>query len=211
MIFECRDLDRALSNPDLLAELQMHMRDCEGCRNQYRIWTEISSTARELHQEWESPALWPNILAAVEAQRPEPKHWYMEWKLWAATAAAAATIACVLMYWPHAPAAPSPGIHSGDQDFLTEQALKDVEKNEAAYRRSIDELSRLAQPKLASASSPLLLNYREKLLMLDSAILETRSSIAQNEFNAHMQSDLADLYREKRQTLQEVLTDAQRN
>ena len=47
--------------------------------------------------------------------------------------------------------------------------------------------------------------------MLDSAILETRSSIAQNEFNAHLQSDLADLYREKRQTLQEVLTDAQRN
>jgi hypothetical protein len=206
MIFECRDLDRALANPDLLAELQQHIRTCEACRNQYHVWTEISNAATHLHQEWESPALWPSILAGVQAHRPEPKRWYREGKLWTATAAAAAILACALIYWPHSPAA-----RAGDQDFLTEQALKEVEKNEAAYRRSIDELSRLAQPKLESASSPLLLNYREKLLMLDSAILETRASIAQNEFNAHLQSDLADLYREKRQTLEEVLTHVQRN
>jgi hypothetical protein len=47
--------------------------------------------------------------------------------------------------------------------------------------------------------------------MLDSAILETRSNIAQNRFNVRLQTDLADLYREKRQTLQEVLTRDQPN
>jgi hypothetical protein len=70
----------------------------------------------------------------------------------------------------------------------------------------------LAQPKLENpSSSPLLVSYREKLQMLDSAILETRSNIAQNRFNVRLQTDLADLYREKRHTLQEVLTRDQSN
>jgi len=207
MIFECHDLDRALADPALLAELQRHIRGCETCRNQYRIWTEISNTAKQLHQEWDSPNLWPHLLAAVRPERPASKRWYVEWKLWAATAAAAAMLAFALAYIPHSPAA-----RSNDQYFLTEQTLKEVEKNEAAYRRSIDELARLAQPKLeTTAASPLLQSYREKLLMLDSAILETRSNLDQNQFNAHLQSDLADLYREKRLTLKEILTHAQSN
>jgi hypothetical protein len=47
--------------------------------------------------------------------------------------------------------------------------------------------------------------------MLDSAILETRSNVTQNRFNMRLQTELADLYLEKRQTLQEILTDGQRN
>jgi hypothetical protein len=98
------------------------------------------------------------------------------------------------------------------RDFLTEQALRDLEKNETAYRHSIEALSRLAEPKLSGpTSSPILLSYREKLLMLDSAILETRSNVTQNRFNMRLQTELADLYLEKRQTLQEILTDGQRN
>jgi len=98
------------------------------------------------------------------------------------------------------------------RDLLTEQALQEVEKNEAAYQHSIEELSRLVQPKLdGRASSPIVASYREKLQMLDSAILETRSNIAQNRFNACLQTELAGLYREKRHTLQEVLTDDKRN
>jgi hypothetical protein len=95
---------------------------------------------------------------------------------------------------------------------LTEQAFKEVEKNEAAYRRSIEDLSRLAKPELeGKAAPPILASYREKLLMLDAAIQETRSNVAQNPFNASLQTELADLYREKRQTLEEVLKSGQRN
>ena len=68
MKFECGDLERALANPDLMADAQQHMRDCAVCRNEYRIWNEISSAAKQLHCQWESPNLWPNIRRGLEAQ-----------------------------------------------------------------------------------------------------------------------------------------------
>lgn len=215
MKFECGDLERALANPDLMADAQQHMRDCAVCRNEYRIWNEISSAAKQLHAEWDSPDLWPNIRQGLEAQRQTPhRRWpHPDWKLWALTAAAAAIALVAIFRWPATPThRPIASASVSRQDFLTEQTLKEVERNEAAYRHSIDELSRLAQPKLESpTSSPLLVSYREKLLILDSAILETRSNIAQNRFNVRLQTELADLYREKRQTLQEVLTRDQSN
>jgi hypothetical protein len=215
MKFECGDLERALANPDLMADAQLHMRDCAVCRNEFRIWNEISHAAKQLHCEWDSPDLWPNIRRGLEAQSQPPTHRWPrpDWRLWALTAAAAAVVLLAVLRWPATPTDPSGATTNlSTQDFLTDQALKEVEKNEAAYRHSIDELSRLAQPKLENpSSSPLLVSYREKLQMLDSAILETRSNIAQNRFNVRLQTDLADLYREKRHTLQEVLTRDQSN
>jgi hypothetical protein len=98
-----------------------------------------------------------------------------------------------------------------DQAFLTEQALRDVEKNEAAYRDSIDRLSQLAKPKLDNPASAVAVSYHEKLLLIDSAISETRANLDQNRFNVGLQNNLADLYRQKQQTLQEILTSDQKN
>jgi hypothetical protein len=218
MIFECHDLERALANPELMAEAQKHLRDCEACRSEYRMWNEISSAAKQLHCEWESPNLWPEIRRSIEAERLTPKHWWTEWRLWAVTATAAAVVLFAIVRWPQTAKSPAmPESRAAlttvaGQDFLTEQALKEVQKNEAAYRRSIEQLSRLAQPKLENrASAPILVSYREKLLMLDSAILETQSNVSQNQFNIRLQTELADLYQQKRQTLQEVLTHGQQN
>jgi hypothetical protein len=216
MKFECGDLERALANPDLMEEAQKHLRGCASCRNEYRIWNEISSAAKQLHCEWDSPDLWPNIQSALAAERQSPQRWWPKLgrNVWAFTAAAIATAVLLpILRWPQTPTNHKIPIASlSRQDFLTDQALKEVERNEAAYRRSIDELSRLAQPKLASpVSAPIFVSYREKLLVLDSAILETRSNVAGNRFNLHLQTELADLYREKRQTLQEILTRAQQN
>jgi hypothetical protein len=96
-------------------------------------------------------------------------------------------------------------------DFLTEQALLEVEKNEAAYRKSIEHLSQLAEPKLEDSSSAVAVNAQEKLLMLDAAIADTRGNVATNRFNLHLQTTLAELYREKQQTLKELLTGDQSN
>ena len=72
-------------------------------------------------------------------------------------------------------------------------------------------LSKLAQPKLARSSSPRAANEKEKLLLLDSAIADTRANVAFNRFNTSLQSTLADLYREKQKTLEEVLSHDQKN
>ncbi|HZS54865.1 MAG TPA: hypothetical protein VFA65_10710 [Bryobacteraceae bacterium] len=216
MKFECGDLERAFANPDLMTDAREHLRHCAACRDEYRIWNEISSTAKQLHQTWDSPDLWLRIHRGIEQQRPLRKRRWTQWKA-AALAVAAATIAVVaLLCWPQLMTfnAPTNGIRpatGSPRDFLTEQALRNVENSEAAYRRSIDELSRLAQPQLESHTvSPLVASYRERLLMLDSAIQETRSNVAQNRFNIHLQRELADLYRDKQQTLEEILTSGQR-
>jgi hypothetical protein len=98
-----------------------------------------------------------------------------------------------------------------DRTFLTDQALKDVEHNEAAYRESIEHLYQVAAPKLKSTDSPLVVSYREKLVMLDSAIDDVRANLQQNRFNTSLQAQLASLYREKRETLEDLLINDQRN
>jgi hypothetical protein len=214
MKFECGDLERALAISELMPEAREHLKTCAACRREYRVWNDISAAAKELHQEWDTPTLWPMIRKAVEAEpKPRPKPvWWKEWKIWAV--AAAVLIGTVLLsrpwQWTPAPAsnteAPSAAPLSSSSDFLTEKALQEVERNETSYRRSIEKLSQIAEPKIERSASPVTVSYREKLLMLDSAISETRTNLTQNRFNVHLQRELADLYREKKQTLEELLT-----
>jgi hypothetical protein len=219
MKFECGDLDRALGMPELMPEAREHLKQCAACRREYRIWTEISTAAKELHEEWESPELWRRIQAAIDAE-PKPKPaWWKEWRTWAiaATVLIVAAIA-TLRPWEwravRGPATSGSGTAvatAGSRDFLTEQALKEVEQSEAAYRRSIERLSQLAEPQLQNPVSAVAVNYREKLVMLDSAIAETRANLDQNRFNVQLQTELANLYREKQDTLKELLTRDQKN
>jgi hypothetical protein len=175
------------------------------------LWTDLSSTARELHQDWETPDLWPRILQGLDAE-PKPRApWWKDWRFSLALAAGLIVAAAVPLYLQHRqPKAPIVA-KAKNPDFLTEQALLEVEKNEAAYRKSIEHLSQLAEPKLEDSSSAVAVNAQEKLLMLDAAIADTRSNVATNRFNLHLQTTLAELYREKQQTLKELLTSDQSN
>jgi len=49
------------------------------------------------------------------------------------------------------------------------------------------------------------MGYREKLLLLDSAIAECRARIDRNRFNALLRRELLSLYQEKQHTLQQVM------
>jgi hypothetical protein len=91
-----------------------------------------------------------------------------------------------------------------DSAFLTEQA-------ESAYAKSIDKLSRVAEPELQHAEASLASAYSEKLLLLDSAISELKANLNQNRFNASLQAELAALYKQKQETLQEILRREQKN
>ncbi|HLH01469.1 MAG TPA: hypothetical protein VKX25_01765 [Bryobacteraceae bacterium] len=213
MKFECGDLEQALRTPELMPEAREHLRFCAECRREYQLWLQISSTARSLHEEWETPELWGRIRSTIEAGiQPAPP----VWKRWPVLAIAAAILLALIatpLLWQraHTPASHAQPGANGDDDFLTEQALAEVEKNEAAYRQSIDKLSRLAEAKLKKPASPYVANEQEKLLAIDSAIDETRANVKLNRFNVHLQTTLADLYREKQQTLEELLSREQKN
>ncbi len=202
MIFQCHDLDRALRSPDLMPDARAHAENCAACREQLYLWSEISRLAPELHQEWESPSLWPRIESGLLAS-VTPRRRVAVWR-WALAAAAVVAVALAL-------SRPWAGRRSESSEFLTEEALRDVQQTEAAYARSIEKLSAVAEPGLQQSSAPLAAAYREKLALLDSAIADLKANAESNRYSLYIQTQIASLYREKQKTLEEWLQNAKRN
>lgn len=219
MRIECRDFDHILERrqPDELAALAAHARTCAACRRQLQLEEEISSAARTMQKSWDAPHLWPRIERALEAETRRAAAWKPWWDLswiaqgfsahWQLAATAAAAVVLTLVTWTALHRAPS-GVSSvvnDPQRILTEQALREVQSAEAVYVQSIEKLAALAEPKLQKTKSPLMLSYREKLLVLDAAIAECRAQLDQNHFNAHVRRELKALYEDKQETLRQVL------
>lgn len=217
----CNDLDRILEHRDSveLAALEAHAAGCDACREQLALEREISAAARQMQRSWECPDLWPRIRERLAVQ-PKPagarwnrwlifEGWGLHWQMAAATAALAllaiVSTWLVLGYRPPEPGPAPNEVVDTQQRLLTEEALAEVERSEAAYIASIERLSKLAAPRLQAADSPLLVNYREKLLVLDSAIAECRAQLEQNRFNAHLRRELLSIYQMKQAALTDVL------
>jgi len=203
MIFECHDLERALRYPELMPEARAHAERCPQCRGQLYLWSEISRLAPALHEEWPSLALWPRIRADLAAAAPRRKPVAI-WRFATPLAAAALVTLAVALLAPWHGSQPSP-------DFLTEDALREVQQTESAYARSIDKLSAIAGKQLQQSPAPLAAAYREKLAVLDSAIADVKATVDGNRYNIYLQTQLASLYREKQKTLEEWLENAKRN
>ena len=50
-----------------------------------------------------------------------------------------------------------------------------------------------------------MVNYREKLAVLDSAIADLKTNIDSNRFNTHLRRELLAVYQEKQRTLQQLM------
>ena len=216
MTASCADLEAALrgEDPALATAFARHAETCPACRDELRLWDAISAAAPSLRKDWPSPGLDARIRDGLRREsRPQRR---LAPAAWLSLAAAAALLSAVLARpflgsrspapeaAPATASIPAPAIDES-QRLLTERALAEVQKTEEAYVRSIDALAKVAEPRLADASSPLLVNYREKLLVLDAAIADCRSQIERNRFNAHLRLELLSVYREKQRTLQALL------
>ena len=206
MILECSDLERALRTPELMPDMRAHAEQCAACREQLYLWSEISRLAPGLHEEWESPFLWPRIQANLAAEPARHRAWSRApWWRWALAAAGVIVLAAAMLQPVAAAAKPA------DREFLTESALQEVQQAEKAYARSIEKLSAVAAQNLDRSSSPMAAAYREKLTLLDSGIAELKATVENNRYNTYLQMELASLYRQKQQTLQEWLQNANHN
>jgi len=220
MKVECKDREEILreQEPQAMESLRLHARECAACREEFRLWEEISAAAPLLHKDWESPELWPRIHQALaeESQRaPErrvpsgwPK-WLPEWRVALATVVLLAVSAAgAALLFRGLPSPDTGGRVVEDQEqqrLLTDQALRETELREAEYIRSIENLARLAEPRVQQAETPLMMNYREKLMVLDAAIAECRTQLDENRFNAHLRREMLSLYQDKQHTLEAVL------
>jgi len=215
--FVCADLEDALrsNEPERITAARAHAEGCPACGEELRLWDEIAAAAPSLRREWVSPALWARTKAALAAQektalarrRPALVALAADWR---ALAAGIAVVALALSgAWLFLRGLESPrsaeDLHEGQRRLLTERALGDIERSEGEYVRSIDNLSKLVAPTLEAPRSPLLLSYREKLMLIDAAIGECRAQVEKNRFNAHLRRELLSIYQEKQRTLEQVL------
>lgn len=221
MSTDCRRLDAALENGDeaALAAARPHAAGCARCADRLRAFDEIRAAASSLKKSWESPELWPRIRESLasEALAPtdrKPDRARPTWPAWLPIAAIATlflvSFVGLQVFRPSLGDRQIFGVRPLPKDpLLTDVALDDVERSEAEYVRSIDTLSRLARPRLEAAeATPLLLSYREKLLLLDNAIADLSGEIRQNRYNTHLRRQLLGMYAEKQRTLRDVMKGA---
>ena len=216
MNIECRDRDRIFEDgsPAEWAALEAHSSTCAVCAEELRAWKSLSAAAHELRDYSDSASLWPRIEralvleAATKKQRAARRSWLnlgtgvsMGWQM--AAAAALVLILAVTTVWVVRDRKP-PSV-ADDKSLLRSPALAEVERAQAAYEQAIDKLAAEAKTQIHNPTTPLQESYREKLVVLDSAIDDLRAQAGLNPSNAHLRQQLLAMYQEKQQTLQDIL------
>jgi hypothetical protein len=175
-----------------------HAASCTECAESLAAWNEISGTARSMRATWKSDLLWPRIERSLRQEQRSSHR-----QTWQIAAAIALTIGLGAGVWRVVQ------VRSDEAAFgkaiLRRAALDQVEQAERAHVRAIEQLERVAEPRLEEPATPLMISYKEKLVLLDDAIAECERNIGQNRKNAHLRKQLLSMYVEKQRTLREVL------
>lgn len=211
MSVTCNDLERILEDgsPADWAALEAHAQSCPACSEELRAWKAISTAAQELRDYAPSPALWQRIERALDEQAQEAARrsarwsWLRNWRVapvWQVAAAGA-----FVLFLAALGVRVYVGGNRTDSHLLKNHALVEVERTESAYVQAIDKLAAEAKPQLEEPATPLLASYKEKLLVLDSAIDDLRAQAGVNPSNSHLRYELLAMYQEKQHTLEEVL------
>ena len=197
MTFRCDDLERALDadDPALLVAARAHAHTCDACRETLRQADELAAAARSLQREWKSDDLWPSIAARLEPRRSIQRVIF-SWQGLAAAAVIFLAVAVSFVALGDRPVA--------NDRLLSDEGLSEIERAEAQYIKAIDSLAEKATAR-SDAASPLLVNLRERLLVIDAAIANCRAEIDRNRFNTHLRRQLLSMYQEKRRTLEQIL------
>ena len=211
----CDDRERIFldGSPEEWAALEQHASTCAVCAEELRAWKQLSAAAGELRDYQESPALWARIESSLRQQQATAASrksfwssldfWRHNSPAWQSAMVGAMVVALAVssgyLYSHRAVSPVDPG-----NKLLKTGALAEVERTERDYMSAIDKLAADASPQL-SADTPLMAGYREKLMVLDSAIADLRAQAGGNPSNAHLRYQLLAMYHEKQQTLQDVL------
>ena len=214
MNVHCKDRDRIFQDGTATewTALEAHAAACAFCAEEVRSWRSLSIAAAELRDYADSPALWPRIHQALAEQAANKEEHRESWS-WRSlfaklsvswqTAAATAFVVVLMVSAGWFLQSTRDKQHAGS--LLKSKALVQVEQAESAYVQAIDKLAVEAKPQLENAGTPLIANYREKLMVLDSAIDDLRAQTGQNPSNAHLRYQLLAMYQEKQRTLEEIL------
>jgi hypothetical protein len=212
MNITCKDRERILRDgtPKEWAELEVHSVNCAPCAEELEGWKMLSVAAHELRDYSDSPAGWKHIEAALAeqaARKPRYGEWWARFAVWknVQVSAAAALLVVLIGFAGWLYVREPKSRPNANQSLLRGQALKEVERTEAAYVEAISKLAQETKGQPETDSTGLMSSYREKLMMLDSAIDDLREQAGQNPSNSHLRYQLLAMYQEKQRTLEEIL------
>lgn len=200
MTIRCEQLDDLLLEGDRFSmeTAARHAEGCEACMERLAAWNEISSTAHSMQTTWQSDMLWPRIERALEKEKRGLR---TQW--WQIAAAILLTVGLAAVSWYAIRLRSRDAAY--DTVILRESAVDEVEKAERQHVAAIEQLEKVAEPQLEDAETPLMISYKEKLMLLDDAIAECQQNIEHNRQNAHVRKQLLAMYGEKQRTLQAVV------
>src|SRR5262249_36656825 len=206
----CKDRERMFEDGSAAewAALEAHAETCAVCGEELRAWKAISSAAQEMRDYSESPALWVRIERELKAQARDQAQgrgfwtWLSRWSavpvVWQAAAAGAMVLLLtVSAVWVYRSGLRRHEDVDANGRLLKNPQVAEVERAEAAYMQAIDKLAAQTRPQLDEPPTPLLASYKEKLLVLDSAIEDLRMQAGLNPSNAHLRQQLLAMYQEK--------------
>ena len=200
MNITCSQFDDLLfdASPLAMETAARHAAECPECAEKLESWNEISELAPSLRVSWQNDLLWPRIERALKSERRRPMK-----RLWQYAAAIVLTIGLgsTVAYSLRVQNAEA----RFDEKILQISAMDEVERAERGHEQAIAKLEGLAEAKLESDESPIIVSYKEKLMLLDDAIAEIQENIDQNRQNAHLRKQLLAMYSEKQRTLRDVL------
>lgn len=199
MTIKCENFDNLLAEADPFS-MQLaaqHAGECAECREKLVAWNEISAVAQTMRAGWKNEMLWPRIERSLRDERRRERA-----QVWQIAAAVVLLVGLAFVTW-------KVNQRNRADDFneviLRTSAVDEAEQAEKAHIAAINKMEKLIGPKLEDASTPLMVSYREKLMLLDDAIAECQTSIDRNRQNAHLRKQLLAIYSEKQRTLQDVL------
>jgi hypothetical protein len=204
MKIHCTEFDNLLLEGDAYSMdiAEKHAATCAACSETLTSWKEISQTARGMQTTWQTDMLWPRIERSIRAEKKRMPPWMT-------IAASFAIFAIVgVMAWT---AVVRVKANRFEKMIIASGKIDAVREAEKKHREAIAALEEQTEDALEDPASPLLVSYKEKLMLLDDAIAQCETAIQQNRRNAHLRKQLLAMYSEKQRTLQEVLREETSN
>jgi hypothetical protein len=201
MNIDCSNLDDLLfdATPLSMRTAEEHAAKCASCAEKLKAWNDISATAKSMQTAWQNDLLWPRIERALrEEKRRTPLR-----GLSRIAAVALLTLGLGSTMW----FTMREQVREAkfNEKIYQNSAMDEVDEAERVHVRAIAKLEKLADAKLENTDSPIMVSYKEKLMLLDEAIAECQANIDRNRQNAHLREQLLAMYSEKQQTLKDVV------
>lgn len=204
MKIHCVELDNLLMEGDAFSMeiAERHAQTCAMCAEKLASWNDIAQTARAMQTTWQNDMLWPRIERSIRAEKRRMPAWM--------TIAASFAIFAILgvMAWT---AYVKVKASAFDKQIIRIERIDEAEKAQRAHLAAIEKLEEAAEEKLEDPETPLLVSYKEKLMLIDDAIAQCEAAIEHNRRNAHLRKQLQAMYSEKQRTLQDVLREDTNN